>query len=122
LNRVWKVRLSEAARQSLAAIADQRIKRVISDRIDGLATEPEHQGRPLLGALSGYRSVRAAGQRYRVIYQVREEVVTVYVVLVGIRKEGDKRDVYALAQRLFRLGLLGPSLEEQQDSGHDADH
>jgi hypothetical protein len=37
---------------------------------------------------------------------VPESVVTVYVVFVGIRKEGDKKDVYGLARRLPRFGLL----------------
>ena len=43
--------------------------------------------------------VRAAGQRYRVVYQVAllEGVVT--VVVVGIRKEGDRRDAYRVASK-----------------------
>ena len=102
----WDIRLTETAKQSLAAITDQRIGRIIADRIEELRTDPEKQGAPLVGPLMGYRDVRAVGQRYRIIYQVREETVTVYVVLVGMRKAGDKKDVYALAQRLLRLGLL----------------
>ncbi|GAC1428397.1 MAG: hypothetical protein NVS4B1_07430 [Ktedonobacteraceae bacterium] len=42
------------------------------------------------------------GQRYRIIYKLEED----QVVLVGIRKEGDKKDAYALAQNLAELGLL----------------
>jgi mRNA interferase RelE/StbE len=122
LTRIWKIRLTEVARQSLAGITDQRVRRVVANRINDLATEPEKQGKPLLGALAGNRSVRAVGQRYRIIYQLEEDVVTVYLVLIGIRKEGDKRDVYALAQRLIRLGLLGPSPEEQQDSDNEGNH
>lgn len=30
----------------------------------------------------------------------------VLVVALGIRKEGDKKDVYNLAKKLIRLGLL----------------
>lgn len=33
----------------------------IRGRIDGLAEEPEKQGKPLTGELAGYRSLRAAG-------------------------------------------------------------
>lgn len=62
----------------------------------------------MLGPLQGYRSLRVAGQRYRLIYKVECTIITVYVVAVGIRKEGDRGDIYALAQRLIRLGLLGP--------------
>ena len=56
----------------------------------------------------GYRSLRAVGQRYRVIYRVEEDQVLVLVVAVGIRKEGDKRDIYTLARKLLRLHLVEP--------------
>ncbi len=52
----------------LEAIQDRRVRDKIRDRIDGLAQEPEKQGKPLTGELTGYRSLRAVGQRYRVIY------------------------------------------------------
>ena len=46
--------------------------------------------------------------RYRIIYRVirRDLHVHVEVVFVGIRKEGDKRDVYAQLYRLRRRGQL----------------
>jgi len=34
------------------------------------------------------------------------ERVVVIVVALGIRKEGDKKDVYELAKKLAQLGLL----------------
>ncbi|HEY6405869.1 MAG TPA: type II toxin-antitoxin system RelE/ParE family toxin, partial [Ktedonobacteraceae bacterium] len=71
-----------------------------------LEYEPELQGKPLIDGLASYRSVRAVGQRYRIIYRVDGEQVTVLVVTVGIRKDGDKKDVYQLAKKLIRLGLL----------------
>jgi mRNA interferase RelE/StbE len=104
----WTIRLTDTARKSLLAIKDQRIQRVIVERIDELAEEPDKRGRPLFADLAQYRSIRAVGQRYRIIYQIHEDVVTVHVVFVGLRKEGDPHDVYALAQRLLRLGLLEP--------------
>ncbi len=70
---------------------------------------PPLQGKPLIGELLGFRSVRAAGQRYRVLYRADGNSVTVVVVLVGPRKEGDKSDVYTLAKKLLRLGLLDPN-------------
>lgn len=91
----------------LAEITDRRIKEQIARRIEALADEPEKLGKPLLGELSGYRSLRAAGQRFRVIYKIEKKQVIVIVVALGIRKEGDKRDIYALAQKLVKLGLLG---------------
>jgi mRNA interferase RelE/StbE len=47
------------------------------------------------------------GQRYRIIYRVEEERVLVEVVCLGLRKESDKKvDVYALAEKLHKAGLV----------------
>jgi mRNA interferase RelE/StbE len=94
----------------LQEIGDRRTRQIISDRISQLADGPEKRGQALIGPLMGYRSLRAAGQRFRIIYRIQQEQVIVYVV-VGIRREGDKSDIYALAQRLVRLGLLEPPVE-----------
>ena len=90
----------------LRGILDRRVRRQIVDRIDALSTDPEKQGKALLGELAGYRCLRAAGQRYRIIYRVDRQEIVVAVVAVGIRRQADQRDVYALARRLVRLGLL----------------
>lgn len=74
---------------------------------DGLAHDPEKQGKALPGAVQGFRSLRAAGQGYRIIYRAHQSHVPVVVVAVGLRREGGREDVYRLAQRLLRLGLLG---------------
>lgn len=101
----FKIELTFQARRMLEEISDRRIRRIVGERISALAEEPERQGRPLLGELAGYRSIRAVGQRYRIIYEVHQDQVVV-VVAVGIRKEGDKRDVYRLMGRLINLGLV----------------
>ena len=83
-----------------------------------MTTEPEKRGKPLTEDLKGYYSVRAAGQRYRVIYQIQvlevestppqkvklknsrpliDRLVT--VVVVGLRKEGSKQDAYEVARK-----------------------
>jgi mRNA interferase RelE/StbE len=90
----------------LDKISDRRVREKVGDAIDALAFEPELQGKPLVGDLKGYRSVRAVGQRYRIIYRVERLTVTVAVVAAGIRKEGSREDIYTLAQRLVKLGLL----------------
>lgn len=102
----WVVGITREAVKQLVAIADQRIQQSIRQRIDRLAYEPDKQGKPMKDELKGYRSVRAIGQRYRIIYKVDGERVTVLVVALGIRKEGDKKDVYQLAKKLIRSGLL----------------
>jgi len=98
--------LTPHARVMLEAIQDRRVRDKIRDRIDGLAEEPEKQGKPLTGELTGYRSLRAVGQRYRIIYRIEEGKVLVLVMALGIRKEGSGKDIYVLAQKLLRLRLL----------------
>jgi mRNA interferase RelE/StbE len=92
----------------LQAITNRDIRDTISRRIDSLVTDPEKQGKPLLGPLRGFRSVRVYHERYRILYRVDRTEIIVMVVALGIRKEGDRQDIYTLAQKLLRSGLLGP--------------
>lgn len=103
----WQVIILPVAEKQLAAIKDTGIRESIGKRIDGLRNEPDKQGKPMIGDLEGYRSLRAVGQRYRILYKIAAETVVVSIVTLGIRKEGDKADVYELAKKLLRLGLLG---------------
>ncbi len=102
----YRVSITPTALKTLTAISDRRIREKVSDVIDRLSCEPEKQGKPLLGELAGYRSIRAAGQRYRIIYRIEKGKAGVSVVALGIRKKGSKADVYSLAKRLLRLKLL----------------
>ena len=101
----YEIFLTPTARRMLLSIEDRRIQRVLAERIDGLAESPEQQGKALRAELAGYRSLRAAG-RHRVLFRVDGSRVVVVVVAVGRRKQGAKRDVYELAKRLIKLGLL----------------
>ncbi|MGH7273496.1 MAG: type II toxin-antitoxin system RelE family toxin [Nitrospiria bacterium] len=104
----WRIELTHTAEVMLEKIQDRRVREKIGKRIDGLVNEPEKQGKPLTGDLAGYRSLRAVGQRYRIIYRVKQDKVLVLVVALGICKEGSKADIYSLAKKLLRLGLLRP--------------
>jgi mRNA interferase RelE/StbE len=92
----------------LREITNRDIQDAIRKRIRELVTDPEKQGKPLLGPLQGFRSVRVYRQRYRILYRVDRTAVVVMVVALGIRKEGDRQDIYTLAQKILRSGLLGP--------------
>jgi len=112
--------LIKTAQQKVIATANQElinlywsIGKYISDRIDKLTQSPEMQGKPLLGELDGYYNVRAVGQRYRILYTIQQSEVTVIVVGLGIRRDGTKQDVYALAKKLLKSGLLDESEEDQ---------
>jgi mRNA interferase RelE/StbE len=89
----------------LSAIGDRRIQQQLLDTSKRLETDPEKQGKPLREDLLGYRSLRAAGQRYRILYSIDAESGTVHVVAAGIRRERARDDIYLLAQKLVRLGL-----------------
>lgn len=104
--RQYRIFWSAAARELLVAIPDRRIQKKIVERVDGLSSEPEKQGKPLIGELAGYRSIRAVGQRYRIIFQVEDDRVIVLIVALGLREAGSKRDVYSLAKKLVQLGLV----------------
>jgi len=102
----WQVVITPAALEMLKRISDRRVRGQISEAIDRLSEDPEKKGKPLLGELAGYQSLRTAGQKYRVIYKVEKKIVTVVVVAVGRRREGDRKDIYSLAKKLFEQRLL----------------
>ena len=102
----WNVFLLPVARKQLASIKDRRVLEGLKASLKRLEYEPEKQGKPMVDELIGFRSLRAVGQRYRILYRMDESTVIVYVVALGIRKEGDKNDVYEIARRMARQGLL----------------
>ncbi len=105
----WQINFTESALDTLRNVSDRRIQRVILELAQALSEEPDRKGAPLRDELSGYRSIRAAGQRYRIIYRVDKNLRSVIIIAMGLRREGDRQDIYALAQRLVRLGLVEPT-------------
>ena len=106
----YQVEVAPTARDALAAITDKRIQRNIFNRLSRLENDPEKQGEPLSGNLEGYRSIRAANERYRIIYRIKNDVPEddetepetplVWVEFIGIRRQGSKSDVYVLFSKL----------------------
>lgn len=92
----------------MMAVEDRRVRLKLSEAVESLRETPELKGKALLGELSGYRSLRAAGQRSRVVYRIERSVVTVVAIAVGRGRAGDRRDIYELARKLIRLGLAEP--------------
>src|SRR5438445_13268327 len=90
---VHTIKWTETALKHAEAIPDQRLRRLISQRVDQLAESPEQQGKPLVGELAGFRSVRAVGQRYRIVYRVERREVVVVIVAVSRRKARDRNDM-----------------------------
>ncbi len=100
--REYRIELTPLALEMLAEVNDQRHRQGLTNRIEKLKSEPEKQGKPLRDILKGYRSVRAVGQRYRIIYKVDRERVVVLVVGVGLRRQGNKNDIYTLLEQLLK--------------------
>lgn len=82
----YLVRIAPSAQKALLKLERQARERLIA-AIDGLAEDPKPAGcRKLKGKRDLYR-IRVGS--YRVVYQVRDEVLVVVVVAVA-----DRRDVY----------------------------
>ncbi|MGH9318978.1 MAG: type II toxin-antitoxin system RelE family toxin [Vicinamibacteria bacterium] len=99
--RRHEIEIAPTGLRSFKAIKEKRLRRQIAKVIDGLALAPEKQGKPLLGPLEGVRSVRAARDRYRILYRIDSRAKLVSVLLVGERLPGRDADIYALATRLL---------------------
>lgn len=99
--------ITETCLSLIEKIPGRRTRRKIVDRIEALSTDPEKQGKSLVRTLRGFRSVHAAG-RYRIVYKIEGGAVVVYAVAAGIRKQGDKKDVYTIVKKLLKAGLLDP--------------
>jgi mRNA interferase RelE/StbE len=118
----YRVVLTDEAEKLLAAIRDKRELKLLISRIEQLAENPEQQGKALREDLAGYRALRAVGQRYRIVYRIEEDAVLVVVVALGRRKDGDgkafqgnRKDVYQLAQKLVQTFQLKQFLDEEAD-------
>lgn len=97
----YEIRLTSLALEMLMDVRDRREQQKLRDRIEQLKIEPEKQGKALVDNLSGFRSIRAVGQRYRIVYQVESDKIVVVVIGLGRRKDGDKKDIYTLLGKLL---------------------
>lgn len=77
----------------------KRVQASLMSKLAVLRSEP-HYGKPLRGPLERYRSIPSG--RYRIIYRYESETDVVWVVAIGIRKAGNRDDIYARASRLLR--------------------
>ena len=106
-----EVAWTKSAADSLREIGSRTVQQKIRDKIEYIAAsgEPELLGKPLVDELQGL--YRISFGRYRIIYRVVRDPrnpallrIVVRVILTGIRKQGDKRDVYERLRRLIRRG------------------
>lgn len=96
---MYTIKLTQIAAEFITKL-DGKSQQQIMEKIEVLKEYPLKVGKPLKGSLQDYRSIRSVGQRYRIIYQVKETEVEVIVVAVGIRRDGDKKnDIYELMKK-----------------------
>ena len=101
----YRILITDTCLSLIGKIPDKKTQRTVLNRIQKLSHEPDKQGKKLVKDLAGFRSVHAAG-RYRIIYKIDKQTVIIYVLAAGIKKEGDKKDIYKIAKKLLNAGLL----------------
>ena len=80
----YQVYILPAALRQLAKLP-LSIQDQIQQRMDALADDPRPPGTKALAGQKGFYRIRAGD--YRVIYQIKDEKLTVLVVRVGHRRE-----------------------------------
>jgi mRNA-degrading endonuclease RelE of RelBE toxin-antitoxin system len=73
------------------------------ERIRVLETAPQF-GKILGEPLHGFR--RLSLGRYRIVHYYQHETDSVWIIAVGIRKQGARRDIYAILSALVRAGRI----------------
>jgi mRNA interferase RelE/StbE len=111
--QVVQVEWTQSAADALREIGSRTIQRKIVQKVEDLAAagEPELLGKPLVDELQGL--YRISFGHYRIVYRVIRDArnprvmqIIVRVILTGIRKQGDKRDIYERLRRMLRRGEL----------------
>ena len=88
----WAVIYHHGVEEDLESIGPSSAKRVVRAIDEKLTRQPMKFGSPLSGGLADFRKLRVGD--YRVVYQVQEKTVLVYVLAVGPRRD---REIYRLA-------------------------
>jgi len=81
----WSVIYHHAVEEDLESIGLSAARRAVRAINEKLARSPLEFGAPLSGNLADFRKLRVGD--YRVVYQVREKMVVVYVLAIGPRRD-----------------------------------
>ena len=102
MEKTYRVVVTPEAEKLLKSL-DPAVFHVIQNAVRKLKDSPQ-LGKPMTAQLKGLRSWKVS--RYRIVYHFSEEKKTIVVAGAGIRKEGDKKDIYNLLHQLKEKGLL----------------
>ena len=90
----WSILYHHHVEEDLEAIGPSAARRVIKAIDAKLTLQPLQFGAPLSGNLVDFRKLRVGD--YRVVYQVQEQCIVVYVLAVGPRRD---KEIYRLASK-----------------------
>jgi mRNA interferase RelE/StbE len=80
---VYKIFFKKSVEKDFKAIPQNELKKIIK-RIGGLANDPRPQG---CEKLTGQDRYRLRQGRYRIVYSIQDNKLTIWVVKVGHRKD-----------------------------------
>jgi len=81
----------------------KNVQRGVVQKLAKLPQKPDW-GKQLSGDLQKYRSLPIS--RYRIVYRHDVANDLIFIVAVGLRKEGSREDIYARILRLMKAGKL----------------
>lgn len=90
----WPILYHHDIEEDLDSIGVTAARRIVKAIDEKLTSQPLRFGAPLSGGLADFRKLRVGD--YRVVYQVIENKVMVYVLTVGPRRD---KEIYRLALR-----------------------
>ncbi len=79
----YSLRIKKSARKELESIATKADRQRVVRRIQALADDPRPPGALKLSGLDRYR-IRQG--RFRILYSIEDEILTVHVIKIGARK------------------------------------
>ena len=97
MNLIWKIKIHKLIlSEDFKAISYPDQKIILKDIRKKLSLDPKSYGKPLQGELKDYWRLRI--KDYRVIYKIRQDLIEVLVIKVGIRRDEEvyKKVLYRL--------------------------
>ena len=88
----WRVLYHHLVEEDLESVGPSAARRIVKAIDAKLTLSPMDFGLPLPGNLANFRKLRIGD--YRVVYQVREKAIIVYVLAVGPRRD---KEIYRAA-------------------------
>ena len=81
----WRILYHHLVEEDLESVGPSAARRIVKAIDAKLTRSPMDFGLPLSGNLANFRKLRIGD--YRVVYQVREKTIIVYVLAVGPRRD-----------------------------------